>query len=131
MAGRFTLPPFWIDLSNRWIDEDRFVDVNADRFKGNYALDFNAVDQEILIPNAKVITRIDLSKQFDIYIFFTPDQIDPSLSGNNPILWSFLNASHGLEIGLTNLEARVTLLENDVTLLQEQVTNLTIAVNIR
>lgn len=84
------------------IPENRFVDVTTERFKGNYALDFNAVNQPIIIPNAKAISRIDLSGQFDIYVFFTPDQIDPSLSGNNPILWSFNDGSNGIEIGMTN-----------------------------
>lgn len=84
------------------IPEARFLDVTSGRFKGNYALDLTAVNQEVQVPNAKAITRIDLSGQFDIYVFFTPDQIDPSLSGNNPIIWSFSDGSRGLEIGITN-----------------------------
>jgi len=80
------------------IPESRFVDVTSERFKGNYALDFNAVSQDIKIPNAKAITRFDFSKQFDIYIFFTP--VDSSET--RPIIWSFSDGigGEGLEIGI-------------------------------
>ncbi len=89
--------------NNTSISETRFVDVNAGRFKGNYALDFDAEDQEIKVPNAKAITRIDLSKQFDIFIHFTPNSTQ-DLTSNKPILWSFLDdvgaSKKGLEIGI-------------------------------
>lgn len=88
------------------ISEDRFTQVTEGRFKGNYALDFTVANQEIDVPNAKAITRLDISKQFDIYIFFTP--VFPQIvdGDNEPILWSFHddagNDKRGLEIGITN-----------------------------
>lgn len=89
------------------IPEDRFIDVTSGRFKGNYALNFNdsdvEVDDEVIsVPNVKAITRIDLSGQFDIYVFFTPDQMEPNPGGNNPILWSFYDGTDGIEIGITD-----------------------------
>jgi len=85
------------------IPESRFVDVTTNRFKGNYSIDFNAAAQKIDIPNATAITRIDLSKQFDIYIFFTPNAIQ-DLTPDEPILWSFLDTiggtQRGIEIGI-------------------------------
>lgn len=89
------------------IDEDRFIEANAGRFKGNYALDFNAVDQAIKIPSAKAVTRIDLSKQFDIYVFFLAAN-GQFIDGNDePLVWSFhddTGMESGLEIGITNQE---------------------------
>jgi len=84
------------------IAESRFFDVDVGRFKGNYALDFNATNQAIIIPNAKAVTRVDLSGQFDIYVFFFPAN-NQFIDGNNePIVWSFNDGSSGLEIGITN-----------------------------
>jgi len=88
------------------IPESRFDNVTSGRFKGNYALNFTTSSEDekeqVNIPNATAITRIDLSGQFDIYVFFTPDQLDPSLTGSNPILWSFYDSDNGVEIGMTN-----------------------------
>ncbi len=84
------------------IDESRFVDVNAGRFKGNYALDFNATDQAIKIPNAKAITRVDLSGQFDIYVFFVPESNQFIDGSDEPLVWSFSDGNRGMEIGITN-----------------------------
>jgi len=83
------------------ISEDRFVQVTDGRFKGNYALDFTTADQAIKVPNAKAITRINLDKQFDIYIFFTP--VDSS--EEKPFLWSFSDGvgGQGLEIGIQEI----------------------------
>lgn len=86
------------------IDESRFADISSGRFKGNYAIQFSETDQAIKVPSAKALTRIDLSKQFDIYIFFTPAPTQ-FLSGNDePLLWSFhddTGTERGLEIGIT------------------------------
>ena len=51
--------------------DSRFINVTSGRFKGHYALDFNAVSQGVSVPNAKT-NKIDLSGEFDVNIFFTP-----------------------------------------------------------
>lgn len=78
-------------------DETRFVNVTTGRFKGYYALDFNATAQGV---NITTHDRIDISKQFDIYIFFTPNKTQFIDGNNEPILWSFYDGSNGLEIGM-------------------------------
>lgn len=84
------------------IPESRFFDMDVGRFKGNYALDFNATGQGINVPTATAVTRVDLSGQFDIYVFFTPAS-NQFIDGNDePIVWSFNDGSRGLEIGITD-----------------------------
>lgn len=84
------------------IPESRFFDMDVGRFKGNYALDFTATNQGINIPNASAITRVDLSGQFDIYVFFTPAD-NQFIDGNDePLVWSFYDGTTGIEIGITN-----------------------------
>jgi len=79
--------------------DTRFIKVSSGRYKGHYALDFNATSQNVDI---NTVDKIDISKQFDIHIKFTPDPTQ-FISGNNePILWSFYDGSNGLEIGISN-----------------------------
>ena len=52
--------------------ESRFVKVDIDKFKGHYALQFTADGQKVEVPSAKT-NKIDISGQFDINIWFTPD----------------------------------------------------------
>jgi len=78
-------------------DETRFVNVTTGRFKGNYALDFNAISQGV---NITTHDKIDISKQFDIYVFFTPNKTQFIDGNDEPILWSFYDGSRGLEIGI-------------------------------
>jgi len=84
--------------------ETRFVNVTTNKFKGHYALDFNADAQGISITT---VNKIDLSKQFDINIWFTPDQTQFVDGTDEPILWSFRNSAtpRGLEIGISGNNA--------------------------
>ena len=78
--------------------ESRFVKVDIDKFKGHYALQFTADGQKVEVPSAKT-NKIDLSKQFDINIWFTPDITQLQDGSDEPILWSFRNGV-GLDIGI-------------------------------
>ena len=88
--------------------ESRFTNVTEGKFKGMYALKFDAIHQGVWIwdngVNGTQPSRIDLSKQFDINIWFTPDS-DQFYEGNDePVIWSFVdrqgNNRRGLEIGI-------------------------------
>lgn len=78
--------------------ETHFVNVTTDKFKGHYALDFDVDGGEGVEINT--VDSIDISKQFDIHIWFTPDTTQFVDIGDEPILWSFRNAV-GLDIGIT------------------------------
>jgi len=90
--------------------ESRFVKVDIDKFKGHYALQFTAdrtnnsdftTGQGVAVPTANT-DKIDLSGQFDINIWFTPESTQfNSGSGDEPILWGFRNGATGLDIGIT------------------------------
>ena len=94
--------------------ESRFVKVDIDKFKGQYALQFTAdrttnadfaTGQGVEVPSAKT-NNIDLSGQFDINIWFTPESTQfNSGSGDEPILWGFRSTSsgnvRGIDIGIT------------------------------
>ena len=97
--------------------ESRFVKVDIDKFKGHYALQFttartNNADfttgQGVAVLTANT-NKIDLSGQFDINIWFTPDATQlrhdgGGSSSGEPILWGFLDSgssgSHGIHIGI-------------------------------
>ena len=90
--------------------ESRFVKVDIDKFKGHYALQFTAdrtnnsdftTGQGVAVLTANT-NKIDLSGQFDINIWFTPESTQfNSGSGDEPILWGFRNGATGLDIGIT------------------------------
>tara|TARA_R110000822_G_scaffold285872_2_gene407221 strand:+ start:661 stop:2523 length:1863 start_codon:yes stop_codon:yes gene_type:complete len=85
--------------------ESRFVKVDIDKFKGQYALQFTADGQGVSVPSAKT-NKIDISKEFDINIWFTPDITQLRHGTKEPILWSFrdgdvFNSSKGIDIGIT------------------------------
>ena len=80
--------------------ESRFVKVTSGRYKGHYALDFTADGQGVSIPSNK-ITNIDLSKQFDINIWFTPATTQLQDGSDEPILWSFRSSDAGMDIGIS------------------------------
>jgi len=89
--------------------ESRFVKVTSGRYKGHYALDFNtnrtnsgvfATGQGVEIPSSKV-TKVNISKQFDINIWFTPNTTQFNDDGDEPILWGFRDSNAGLDIGIT------------------------------
>ena len=80
--------------------DSRFVNVTSGRFKGHYALDFTAISQGVSVPSAKT-NKIDLSGQFDINIFFTPDTSQIHSGSDEPIFWSFRGGS-GVDIGISN-----------------------------
>ena len=80
--------------------ESRFTKVTSGKFKGHYALDFTAISQGVSVPSAKT-NKIDLSGQFDINIFFTPDTTQLQDGSDEPILWSFRSSTVGLDIGIT------------------------------
>ena len=80
--------------------ESRFTKVTSGKFKGHYALQFTADSQGVEVPSAKT-NRIDLSGQFDINIFFTPDTTQLQDGSDEPILWSFRSSTVGLDIGIT------------------------------
>ena len=78
--------------------ETRFANVTIGKFKGHYALEFTADGQGIHVTT---VDKIDLTKQFDISIWCTPNPTQ-LLSGNNePIIWSFHDATQGLDIGIS------------------------------
>lgn len=81
--------------------DSRFINVTSGRFKGHYALDFNAVSQGVSVPNAKT-NKIDLSGEFDVNIFFTPATTQFDDDDKEPVIWSFFDGSTGLEIGISN-----------------------------
>ena len=80
--------------------ESRFTKVTSGKFKGHYALQFTADAQGVEVPSAKT-NKIDLSGQFDINIFFTPDTTQLQNGTKEPILWSFRDSNQGLDIGIT------------------------------
>ena len=88
-------------------DETRFVNITSDKYKGYYALDFNTdratVGDFTTGQGVKINTvdRIDISKQFDIHIMFTPNTTQWNDGSDEPILWGFRDASNGLDIGIT------------------------------
>ncbi len=79
----------------------RFVKVTSGRYRGHYALDFTADAQGVEVPNARVEDggKIDLSKQFDIHIKFTPNTTQLQDGTKEPILWSLKDGNKGLDIG--------------------------------
>ena len=80
--------------------ESRFTKVTSGKFKGHYALDFTAISQGVSVPSAKT-NKIDLSGQFDINIFFTPDTSQIHSGSDEPIFWSF-RGGNGVDIGISN-----------------------------
>ena len=80
--------------------DSRFVKVDIDKFKGHYALQFTADSQGVQVPSAKT-NKIDISKQFDISIWFTPEATQLQDGTDEPILWSFRSSTVGLDIGIT------------------------------
>lgn len=84
--------------------DSRFIKVTSGRFKGNYALDFNAVSQGVSVPDPRIANggKIDISGDFDVNIFFTPNTSQFHSGSDEPIIWSFFNGSKGLEIGMSN-----------------------------
>ena len=100
--------------------ESRFVKVDIDKFKGQYALQFTADSQGVEVPNAKT-NNIDLSGQFDINIWFTPDATQLQDGTDEPTLWSFRDSNNGLDIRITgtngnNSSWRVYLIVDDGTI---------------
>ena len=83
--------------------ESRFVKVTSNKFKGHYALQFTAVSQGVSVPDPRIANggKINISGQFDINIFFTPDTTQLHDGSDEPILWSFRNGATGLDIGIT------------------------------
>jgi hypothetical protein len=79
--------------------ESRFTKVTSGKFKGHYALQFTADAQGVEVPSAKT-NKIDISGQFDINIFFTPDTTQLQDGTDEPILWSFRSSTVGLDIGI-------------------------------
>lgn len=81
--------------------ESRFVNVTSGRYKGHYALDFNADAQGINIVDPR--NEINISKQFDIHVMFTPDTTQLQDVADEPILWSFRDKAdpRGLEFGIS------------------------------
>ena len=92
--------------------DSRFVKVDIDKFKGHYALQFltartdNAdftTGQGVAVLTANT-NKIDISGQFDINIWFTPDATQLRDGTDEPILWGFLDSgnsgSHGIHIGI-------------------------------
>jgi len=80
--------------------DSRFVKVGVDKFKGQYALQFTADSQGVQVPSAKT-NKIDISKQFDINIWFTPEATQLQDGSDEPILWSFRSSTVGLDIGIS------------------------------
>ena len=100
--------------------ESRFVKVDIDKFKGQYALQFTADSQGVEVPSAKT-NNIDLSGQFDINIWFTPDATQLQDGTDEPTLWSFRDSNNGLDIRITgtngnNSSWRVYLIVDDGTI---------------
>lgn len=85
--------------------ETRFSNVTTNKFKGHYALNFTADGQGVVYTDPRVANggAIDISGQFDINIWFTPDQTQLQDGTDEPLLWSFRGSSNnrGLEIGIT------------------------------
>lgn len=81
--------------------EARFVNVTTDKFKGHYALEFDADGEGIIFTDPR--SEINISKQFDIHIWFTPDTTQLVDLSDEPILWAFRGSGNnrGLEIGIT------------------------------
>ena len=79
--------------------DSRFVKVDIDKFKGHYALQFTADSQGVEVPSAKT-NKIDISGQFDINIWFTPEATQLQDGSDEPTLWSFRSSTVGLDIGI-------------------------------
>jgi len=81
--------------------ETRFENVTTNKFKGHYALHFDADAQGIIFTDPR--SDINISKQFDIHIWFTPDTTQLVDGTDEPILWAFRDTAdpRGLEIGIT------------------------------
>ena len=71
--------------------ESRFTKVTSGKFKGHYALQFTADSQGVSVPDPRIANggKINISGQFDINIFFTPDTTQLQHGTKEPILWSF------------------------------------------
>ena len=92
------------------VDESRYNQSTSLKTMGNYRLRFTSTGQEITIPNSAgsyendagttITNKIDLSKQFDIYIWCTPDEVPYSGGTVRPVLFSRYDGSVGIEIGL-------------------------------
>ena len=85
--------------------DSRFVKVDIDKFKGHYALQFTADSQGVQVPSAKT-NKIDISKQFDINIWFTPEATQLQDGSDEPILWSFRSSTVGLDIGIAGTNGK-------------------------
>ena len=79
--------------------ESRFVKVSSGKYKGHYALEFTADGQGVETVDPR--NEINISKQFDIHIKFTPDTTQLQDGSDEPILWSFRDANDGLDIGIS------------------------------
>ena len=100
--------------------DSRFVKVDIDKFKGQYALQFTADSQGVEVPSAKT-NKIDISGQFDINIWFTPEATQLQDGSDEPTLWSFRDSNNGLDIRITgtngnNSSWRVYLIVDDGTI---------------
>jgi len=47
------------------------------------------------------LSRLNLSKQFDIFVSFTPSRLQDNDGSDEPIVWSHFDSPTGLEIGIT------------------------------
>ena len=80
----------------------RFEEVTTGKYMGHYALDFDASGDGVIFSNsADLENKIDLSKQFDIFVSFTPDRTQLNDGSDEPILWSWFDSPTGLEIGIS------------------------------
>lgn len=77
---------------------DAFTIVSDQKYAGFYALEFDGAGQEV---NISTVDAIDLSEQFDIILSVSPDAVQTFDGGDEPIMWSFFDGNHGLEIGMS------------------------------
>lgn len=73
----------------------RFTNSLIGKFYGQWALAFNPNSGWTRINSAA--TRIDLTKQFDIYVWFTPSAVNEV--DTIPVMFSRTNGTRGIEIG--------------------------------
>lgn len=74
-----------------------FTNVTSGKYEGLYALEFTADGQGVAVTT---VDKINISKQFDIHIWFTPDETQLQDGSDEPTLWSFEGGGKGLNIGI-------------------------------
>lgn len=84
-------------------DETRFNRLSSPtKYKGHFSLDFPDDSSNAVLYTTPA--QINLSKQFDIFLWITPS-LDPftgtGLSGGKVIVWSYTDGTNGLEIGMS------------------------------